>query len=135
MGTLGFRRSDSRIGVDPHAHYFNPRMQISIRPARVKQSHEPYSPGLHHVCLQAADRDSLDEAESALRALGVEVTSAKEYPEYHDDYYAIYFKDPDGIRFEIVARSRYREMVERRWTEFTEFLNPLTKLLLESERK
>ena len=124
MRALGFRKGDKVVGGDPHAHYFNPALQISIRPARSAAQHDPYSPGLHHVCLQVRSRAEVDEAVAILTNVGVEATPPRLYPEYNPDYYATFFSDPDGIRLEIVGRTPYRDALARHWSEFTEFLNP-----------
>lgn len=129
MQRLGFRKGDKAIGGDPHAHYFNRHLQYSIRPARnATARHDPYSPGLHHVCFQVPDRKAVDEAHRELTALGVPATQPREYPEYNDDYYATFFPDPDGIRLEVVARSRNREEISSSWSLFRVFLNPVADL-------
>jgi glyoxylase I family protein len=128
MRALGFRKGDKPIGGDRHAHYFNRSLQYTIRPARTKRPHDPYAPGVHHVCFQVPCRADVDYAERTLRGLGVEVTLAAEYPEYNSDYYAIFFPDPDGIRLEIVARSRYRQQIVSRWNDFRVFVNPVADL-------
>jgi glyoxylase I family protein len=128
MQALGFFKGDRTIGGDPHAHYFNRALQLSIRPARTPSRHDPYAPGLHHLCLQAADRKSVDEAHVALVALGVQATAPRLYLEYADDYYATFFEDPDGIRHEIVARRALREEIVREWNDLRSFLNPLQEL-------
>jgi catechol 2,3-dioxygenase-like lactoylglutathione lyase family enzyme len=130
MQTLGFRKGDKPISGEPHAHYFNRVLQLSLRPARGgRVGHDPYVPGLHHLCFQVADRAAVDRACAALRDRGVEATQPKLYPEYNDDYYATFFTDPDGIRLEIVARSKYRKAIAERWDEMRVFLNPLQELL------
>ena len=129
MERLGFRKGDSPIGGDPHAHYFNQNLQYTLRPARSRAArHDPYAPGLHHVCFQVAHREAVDDAHRELTKLGVAATEPREYPEYNDDYYATFFSDPDGIRLEIVARSRTREEIRSSWSLFRVFLNPLTDL-------
>jgi catechol 2,3-dioxygenase-like lactoylglutathione lyase family enzyme len=129
MRYLGFRKGDKRVADEPHAHYFNRVMQYSIRPARVGHvGHDPYAPGLHHVCFQVADRAAVDRAFATLRGWGVEATEPRVYPEYNDDYYATFFTDPDGMRLEIVARSRHRKAIVERWGEMRVFLNPLQEL-------
>jgi glyoxylase I family protein len=128
MGACGFRKGDKPIAGERHAHYFNPSLQISIRQARSASPHDPYSPGLHHLCLQAADRPGVDVAYERFTALDIEATVPRVYPEYNPDYYATFFEDPDGIRLEVVARSPYRETIARRWSEFRVFLNPLAEL-------
>lgn len=128
MRVLGFRKGDKSIAGEPHAHYFVPTLHLTIRPARGDARHDPYAPGLHHVCLQLATPADVDEAVSALRAAGVDVGEPKLHPEYAPDYYATSFCDPDGIRLELVCRTRHREDLARHWSEFTAFLNPLAEL-------
>jgi catechol 2,3-dioxygenase-like lactoylglutathione lyase family enzyme len=137
MRALGFFKGDLRVAGEPHAHYFNRALQISIRPARSAAPHDPYAPGLHHLCLQVPDRAAVEEAHAALLALGVEATAPAFYPQYADDYYATFFADPDGVRLEIVARRRYRDDIVRDWGELRSFLNPMRELRerREKERK
>ena len=123
LGLLDFRALDAPIGGDPHRHYFNKVMQISIRPAK-GGTHDPYAPGLHHLCLQVADKAAVDRIARLLRDAGIEISDPALYPQYADDYYAIFFDDPDGIRHEIVARRARRKLTVERWTELTSFLNP-----------
>lgn len=127
LGLLDFRALDAPIGGDPHRHYFNRVMQISIRPAR-GGTHDPYASGLHHLCLQVADRAAVDRIARLLRDAGIEISDPALYPQYADDYYAIFFDDPDGIRHEIVARRARRKLTVERWTELTSFLNPWAKI-------
>jgi glyoxylase I family protein len=129
MQFLGFRKGDKVIAGEPHAHYFNRVLQYTIRPARGgRVGHDPYAPGLHHVCFQVADRPAVDEMFATLSSWGVEATAPQVYPEYNDDYYATFFPDPDGLRLEVVARSRYRKETAERWNEMRVFLNPLAEL-------
>jgi catechol 2,3-dioxygenase-like lactoylglutathione lyase family enzyme len=127
FGLLDFRKLDAPIGGEPHRHYFNKVMQISIRPAR-GGAHDPYAPGLHHLCLQVADKAAVEKIAQLLSAAGIEVTAPELYPQYADDYYAVFFSDPDGIRHEIVARRVRRKLTVERWSELSTFLNPWAKL-------
>jgi glyoxylase I family protein len=128
MAELGFRKGDKPIGGERHAHYFNPVLAISIRPARGTAKHDPYSPGLHHLCLQVATPDEVDRVADSLAQLGVELTPPARYPEYHPEYYATFFEDPDGIRLEVVARTSRRQEIAKRWDELETFLNPIDDL-------
>jgi glyoxylase I family protein len=128
MMALGFRKGDKAIGGERHAHYFNPALQLSIRPARTAHPHDAYSPGLHHLCLQAKDNAAVDEAHRRLSALGVSATTPRAYTEYVPNYYAIYFEDPDGVRLEIAARTPQRETIATRWNDMRTFLNPVAEL-------
>lgn len=49
--------------------------------------------------------EALVEAHEQLQAIGATiVTPPREYPEYAPGgYYALYFKDPEGIKYEIVC--------------------------------
>ena len=127
MRFLGFKKGIAPIAGEPHAHYFNPVTQYTIRPARSTGPHDPYRPGLHHLCFRVASREQVDEAAAGLRALGVAASAPALYPEYAADYYATFFEDPDGIRLEIVALRRGRILVRDHWTELTEFENPIQK--------
>ena len=39
-----------------------------------------------------------------------------------------YFTDLDGLRLEVVARSKYRQTIVHRWQELEGFVNPLRRL-------
>jgi catechol 2,3-dioxygenase-like lactoylglutathione lyase family enzyme len=127
MRLLDFRKGTAPIAGEPHLHYFNRALQYTIRPARSKERHDPYRAGLHHVCLRVASRADVDATARSLRALGIEATDPRTYPEYAPDYYATFFEDPDGIRLEVVAEMERRRFVRQHWDELTEFENPLSK--------
>jgi glyoxylase I family protein len=128
MKLLGFRKGTTPIAGEPHAHYFNRVTRYSLRPARRAGAvHDPYSPGLHHLCLRLQDQGSVDQAAREIRALGVEISEPRLYQEYAPDYYATFFNDPDGIRLELVALRRLREIVRDQWDKLIEFENPVSK--------
>ena len=133
MELLGFKKGDAPIGGEPHAHYFNRHLQLSIRPARSEEPHDPYAAGLHHICLRLADDDAVDTAALELRTLGVKVRDPKVHTEYSEDYYAIFFEDPDGIRLERVGRLRIREEIIEQWDRLEGFLNPMQRLQNQEE--
>jgi glyoxylase I family protein len=130
FGLLDFRKTDTAIAGDPHRHYFNHVMQISIRQAKTAAKHDPYAPGLHHVCLQVADTAAVDTFHRLVAARGIAATAPAIYPQYADDYYATFLSDPDGLRFEIVARRARRKLYAERWSELTTWLNPIQTLKL-----
>jgi glyoxylase I family protein len=134
MRALGYFKGDRPIACERHAHYFNRVMQLSIRPARARTPHDPYAPGLHHLCLQVANGAAVDECYAALGALGVDATAPALYAEYADDYYATFFVDPDGMRFEIVGRRAARDEVVREWDNLGAFVNPLQVLRSQAAR-
>ena len=127
MRFLGFKKGVFPIAGERHIHYFNRVTQYSIRPARSPEKHDPYRPGLHHLCFRVADRAQVDEAARGLVALGIGASAPALYPEYADDYYATFFTDPDGIRLEIVALRKGRVLVRDHWEKLTEFEDPVRK--------
>ena len=128
MKLLGFRKGTKPINNERHLHYFNPVTQYTIRPAKTPApQHDPYSPGLHHVCFRVPTNADVDTAARELRQRGIAATEPKLYPEYAPDYYATFFCDPEGIRLEVVAHRRMRSVIRDHWHALTEFEDPLAK--------
>ena len=127
MRLLGFKKGTTPIAGERHLHYFNPATQYTIRPARSATPHDPYAPGLHHLCFRVPTRGDVNDAAAGLRALGIDASEPAFYREYAADYWATFFADPDGLRLEVVAHRRARSLIRDHWTELTEFEDPLTK--------
>jgi glyoxylase I family protein len=128
MQLLGFKKGTNSIGGQPHVHYFNRVIQYTIRPAKPDaRRHDPFVPGLHHICFQVADKNIVDEIAQGLEALGIEFCAPRIYSEYGADYYAIFFKDLDGIELEIVNRRHVRNIISDNWEQLEHFENPLSK--------
>ncbi len=117
MAALGFRKSKFAIGGDPHVQYYNRHFGFVIRPAHARSPHDPYAPGLHHLCLRVDSIADVESATAALRAAGIEATEAANYPQYAEDYWATFFTDPDGVRLEITNYRRQRRERHDRWEE------------------
>ena len=60
---------------------------------------------LHHLAFRAESRAEVDRLHSELKGIGATIVSPpREYPEYTPPgYYALFFKDPEGIKYEIVC--------------------------------
>ena len=88
--------------------YEHPRLGFAItspRAAFAKETINRRKPGaLHHLAFRAESRADVDRLHVELQAIGATIVSPPtEYPEYTPaGYYALYFKDPDGIKYEIV---------------------------------
>ena len=79
-----------------------------------KSPHDPYAPGLHHLCFRVEDAAAVDDSGQKLRAAGIDASQPRLYPEYAPDYHATFFSDPDGLRLEV---TNYRaERRQRRTT-------------------
>jgi len=116
-GVLGFRSNSFEIGGDPHVQYYNRHFGYVLRPARVSRAHEPYSPGLHHLCLRVDSVDDVVAVSQALRAAGVDATEAHLHPGYAPDYWATFFTDPDGVRLEVTNYRAERRERHDQWDE------------------
>lgn len=60
---------------------------------------------LHHLAFRVPSRSEVDRLHRELEAIGATIVSPpREYPEYTPrGYYAVFFKDPEGIKYEIVC--------------------------------
>lgn len=114
---LGFS-AQSRTSAVIEAHdfhvveYSHPRMAFAITsPRRAFQDetiHRRRPGALHHLAFRAESRAEVDRLYAELKAIGaVIVTPPREYPEYTPpSYYAVFFKDLEGIKYEIVTHSK-----------------------------
>jgi catechol 2,3-dioxygenase-like lactoylglutathione lyase family enzyme len=114
MPLLGFdpKRRSSAV-IERHefhvVEYSHPRLCFAItspRPAFADDTIHRRKPGaLHHLAFKAESRDEVDELYKELIAIGATIVSPpREYPEYTPPgYYALYFKDLEGMKYEIVS--------------------------------
>jgi len=109
MDVLGFKKNKFQLEYENHIQYYNRHFGYVIRPSRSKDSHNPYSVGLHHFCLRVESKNEVDEVAIKLRDKNIAVSGPKQYSEYAPDYYAVFLSDPDGVKLEV---TNYRE--ERR---------------------
>ena len=117
LGVLQFRKNTFAIGSEAHVHYYNRHFGFVLRPARVQRPHEPYSPGLHHLCLRVDSVAEVAEVARQLKLLSIAATVPKLYPEYAEDYTATFFEDPDGIRLEVMNFRQERRDRHDHWDE------------------
>jgi glyoxylase I family protein len=108
---LGFRKQDFTLDTEPHIQYYNRHFGYVLRPARNRISHDPYAPGLHHLCLRVESVADVQALAHSLASQNIAVTEPKSYPQYAPDYVAVHLRDPDGLRLEI---TNYREERRRR---------------------
>jgi catechol 2,3-dioxygenase-like lactoylglutathione lyase family enzyme len=115
MEILDFQKNRFQFGAEQHIQYYNRDFGFVLRPARVSDPHNPYAPGLHHVCLRVESEKELQEVASRLKAKNISASEPRHYPEYALDYYAVYFTDPDGIRLEITNYRQERRQRHDNW--------------------
>ncbi|MGE5236395.1 MAG: VOC family protein [Acidobacteriota bacterium] len=91
--------------------YSHRRLALAIcspRPALREQTVHRRQPGsLHHLAFRARSREEVDRLHREVEAIGaVIIAPPREYPEYTPaGYYAFFFKDLEGIKYEIVCHS------------------------------
>ncbi len=66
--------------------------------------YDRYGIGIHHLAFAAPSRAVVDERAGWLRGHGAEIESGPEEYPYTPGYYAVFFRDPDGIKLELVHR-------------------------------
>jgi catechol 2,3-dioxygenase-like lactoylglutathione lyase family enzyme len=77
---------------------------FGLRQALEEQRFELYAPGFHHVSFAVESHADVDAAHANAVAAGADVLHAPRFwPQYHPDYYATFFLDPDGFRVEVGA--------------------------------
>jgi glyoxylase I family protein len=108
LGFMGYRRvREDERGFDweltsPSGTYTSIGVMRAEGPGRGR-AHDRYSPGLHHVAWHAESRAEVDRLHELLLSIGATVLDQPaDYPAYGDGYYAIFFSDPDGLKFEFV---------------------------------
>jgi catechol-2,3-dioxygenase len=79
------------------------RMQwLILTRATGEQRHDPRSPGLHHVAFNARDRAHVDRVHDLLLTVGAEILGAPSEYDDEPDHYAVFFRDADGFKLEVV---------------------------------
>ncbi len=92
---LGFEISDEypdTIG------WTNGRTRYWIAAAEGRKKYRIGDVGLHHYAFELRSRRDVDALQGFLEANGVRIVDPA--GEYYDDYYAVFFLDPDGIKLE-----------------------------------
>lgn len=114
MPLLGFdlaKRASAVIAErDFHVvEYVHPRLGFAItspRSALREEAVHRRRPGaVHHIAFRAASRAEVDRLHGELVTIGARIVEPpRVYPEYTPQpYYAVFFKDPEGIKYEIVC--------------------------------
>ncbi|MEG6508482.1 VOC family protein [Methyloligella sp. 2.7D] len=63
-----------------------------------KHKHRIGDVGFHHYAFELRNRNDVDELQDFLKAQGATIVDPAD--EYYDDYYAVFFLDPDGLKLE-----------------------------------
>ena len=88
-------------------------MTFSIDPhkAKVPASHNRYATGLHHLAFHLGSRAEIDSFHEFLVSENVTIFDAPTEYGYTQGYYALFFADPDGMKFELVYEPRFDSVI------------------------
>jgi|HubBroStandDraft_1064217.scaffolds.fasta_scaffold48355_2 catechol 2,3-dioxygenase-like lactoylglutathione lyase family enzyme len=111
FGYLGYRKVDES---PEHMGFSNGTTDfwiIQSAKAHTKRKFHRKSPGLNHISfgvgtpgtVRGFTRDFLKK-----RKIKILYGSPRSFPEYHKDYYAVYFEDPDRIKLELTCVPKKR---------------------------
>lgn len=117
MPLLGFRKKAFELDGEKHIQYYNRHFGYVLRPAHTAGTHDPYRPGLHHLCLRTDSAADVSFFAEKLAAASIAATEPKLYPEYAPDYFAVFLTDPDGIQLEITNYRAERRERHDRWEQ------------------
>lgn len=112
MPILGFDLGHKSSGkVEAHefevVEYMHPNLTIGINSPREQFKNEDVhrrKPGaLHHLAFKAESIVEIDELYLQIKEIGATIVNPPQYyPQHGEKYYALFFKDLDGIKLEIV---------------------------------
>lgn len=92
---LGFEISDEYPGT---IGWTNGKTRYWIAPAEGRKRYRIGDVGLHHYAFQLRSRRDVDALQAFLEGEKVRIVDPAD--EYYEDYYAVFFLDPDGIKLE-----------------------------------
>ncbi|MGH9187845.1 MAG: VOC family protein [Acidimicrobiales bacterium] len=81
-----------------------PGTWIFFYKASERGEYSRHRPGLQHLAFMVTSRDAVHGAHEWAQGQGSEVLHApREFPEYHEGYYAAFWIDPEGFMLEVVC--------------------------------
>ena len=91
--------------------YYHPLLIFAINsPREVFKDdtiHRRKPGALHHLAFKAGSFAEVDRMYLEIKKIGADIVSEpKFYPDHGENYYALYFKDLEGIKYEIVYEKR-----------------------------
>jgi catechol 2,3-dioxygenase-like lactoylglutathione lyase family enzyme len=108
LSRLGYVRTTEYAGEVPCWVLSHAGMTLSIglHQARVDTAHNRQAPGFHHLAFHMGSRAEIDSFHTFLVQERFSVLDAPAQYDYTPGYYAVFFADPDGLKFELVHEPR-----------------------------
>ena len=92
FAALGYEKTREHVWLSSNG------VAIDLRPAGDPEArYHRYAPGLNHFAVARGSRSEVDAVAAHMREAGFEPPEGQEFP----DGYAIFFRDPDGLRLEV----------------------------------
>jgi catechol 2,3-dioxygenase-like lactoylglutathione lyase family enzyme len=112
MPILGFDLTRKGKGrVDEHEfdviEYVHDNITIGINSPRQEVKDDPMHrrrPGsVHHLAFNAGSNEEVDRVAAEIKTIGAQVVDGPRFfPQHGEQYYAFFFKDPSGIKLEVM---------------------------------
>jgi catechol 2,3-dioxygenase-like lactoylglutathione lyase family enzyme len=112
LGFLGFEILDE---YTDSIGWTNGRTRFWIGPADAegrKRKFRTGDIGFHHYAFELRSRKDVDELQQFLEREGVTIVDPA--GEYYEDYYAVFFLDPDGLKLEGMKYGQKHALAHRR---------------------
>ncbi|MEM9023609.1 MAG: VOC family protein [Bacteroidota bacterium] len=116
MPLLGFdlrHKSKGRVAAHDFdvVEYVHPRLILGINSPRSAFKDDAVhrrKPGaLHHLAFKAESKEEIDALYPQIKAAGADIVEPPQlYPQHGEHYYALFFKDTEGIKYELVFEER-----------------------------
>lgn len=75
----------------------------ALKPFENDTVHRRKPGAIHHIAFRASSRTEVDRIYQKVLELGAEILDEPQiFPQHSPNYYAVFFNDPDGIKYEIV---------------------------------
>jgi glyoxylase I family protein len=75
---------------------------LILTASALDREHDARAPGLHHAAFAAESRAVVDRVHEAVVAAGAEVLGPPAEYDEEPDHYAVFFRDGDGFKVEVV---------------------------------
>lgn len=76
-------------------------------PGAPQDPHDRYRIGLHHLALRAPSRAAIDGCAAWASAAGATIESPPREYDYAPGYYALFLRDPDDLKLELVHQREW----------------------------
>jgi glyoxylase I family protein len=110
LGFMGYTRVEVPEAIQQSMKtrllaWTSPNSSITLRPAREQstgKAHDRNAPGLNHLAFSADNRADVEKLHRLLLDMGTQILDPPAEYQYSPGYFAVYFTDPDGFKFEYV---------------------------------